>query len=40
MPSGKYLAGGLQSRCTANLTGAQYKLEKSCPDMGILKQFD
>ena len=26
MPSGKYLAGGLQSGCTANLTGAQYNL--------------
>ena len=25
MPPGKYLAGGLQSGCTANLTGAQYK---------------
>ena len=23
--SGKHLAGGLQSGCTANLTGAQYK---------------
>ena len=26
MPSGKYLAGGLQSGCTANSTGVQYKL--------------
>ena len=25
MPPGKYLAGGLQSGCTANSTGAQYK---------------
>ena len=25
MPPGKYLAGGLQSGCTANLTGEQYK---------------
>ena len=25
MPPGKYLAGGLQSGCTANVTGAQYK---------------
>ena len=28
MPSGKYLAGGLQSGCTANSTGAQYKLNQ------------
>ena len=26
MPTGKYLAGGLQSGCTANSTGAQYIL--------------
>ena len=26
MPSGKYLADGLQSGCTANLTGAKCKL--------------
>ncbi len=26
MPPGKYLAGGLQSGCTANSTGAQYKM--------------
>ena len=25
--SGKHLAGGLQSGCTANLTGAQYNLQ-------------
>ena len=25
MPQGKYLAGGLQSGCTANSIGAQYK---------------
>ncbi len=25
VPPGKYLAGGLQSDCTANLTGVQYK---------------
>ena len=25
MPPGKYLAGGLQSGCTANSTGVQYK---------------
>ncbi len=25
MPPVKYLAGGLQSSCTANSTGAQYK---------------
>ncbi len=25
VPPGKYLAGGLQSGCTANLTGVQYK---------------
>ena len=30
MPPGKYQAGGLQSGCTANSTGAQYKCrEKS-----------
>ncbi len=26
MPPGKYLAGGLQSGCTANSIGAQYKM--------------
>ena len=26
MPSGKYLAGGLQSGCTANSIGVQYTL--------------
>ncbi len=26
MPPGKYLADGLQSGCTANLTGTQYKI--------------
>ncbi len=26
IPPGKYLAGGPQSGCTANLTGAQYNL--------------
>ena len=26
VPPGKYLAGGLQSDCTANLTGVQYIL--------------
>ena len=31
MPQGKYLAGGLQSGCTANSTGVQYKFRrKSC----------
>ena len=29
VPPGKYLAGGLQSGCTANLTGAQYKWGKA-----------
>ena len=29
MPPGKYLAGGLQSGCTANSTGAQYKYASS-----------
>ena len=27
----KYLAGGLQSGCTANLTGAQYKFFRMIP---------
>jgi len=26
MPPGKYSAGGLQSGCTVNLTGVQYKM--------------
>ena len=26
MPQGKYLAGGLQSGCTANSIGAQYNI--------------
>ena len=29
MPLGKYLAGGLQSGCTANLIGVQYKMHDS-----------
>ncbi|MCI9189943.1 MAG: hypothetical protein HFH84_09990 [Lachnospiraceae bacterium] len=28
MSPGKYLAGGLQSGCTANSTGAQYKIRR------------
>ena len=28
MPQGKYLAGGLQSGCTANSTGVQYILRQ------------
>ena len=30
MPQGKYLAGGLQSGCTANSTGVQYKSSIIC----------
>ena len=31
MPSGKYLAGGLQSGCTANSIGVQYKKHLRLP---------
>ena len=36
MPPGKYLAGGLQPGCTANLTSAQFKFICGCGGAGIL----
>ena len=35
---GKYLAGGLQSGCTANLTGTQYKIMKESRENDMEKQ--
>lgn len=33
--SGKYLAGGLQSSCTANLIGAQYNYQEGWIVYGV-----